>query len=174
GFLQLSSFMAMNPGRHVNACVAMLDHLARGDESSAKKHRDFYDEFLTLMDLTSEYYLQTIDTVFVRHALPKGEMMFRGQKIDLKAIRQTGLMTVESEKDDITGMGQTHAAQELCSGIPQLRKAHYTQNGVGHYGVFSGSRFRAEIAPRISNFIANVSHRPKTVGYPTLGAGSIS
>jgi len=167
GFLQLSSFMAMNLERHVNAYIAMMNHLFRGDDSSAKKHREFYDDFLTMMDLTSEYYVQTIDTVFVRHTLAEGEMMHRGQKVDLKAIRHASLMTVEGERDDITGAGQTHAAQELCSSIPQLRKTHYTQNGVGHYGVFSGSRFRTEIAPRISNFIANVNHRPKTVGYPT-------
>jgi poly(3-hydroxybutyrate) depolymerase len=165
GSLQLSSFMAMNIGRHVNACVAMLNHLVRGDDKSAKKHRKFYDEFLTVMDLTSEFYLQTIETVFVRHALPKNEMMHHGQRVDLRAIRRTALMTVEGEKDDITGLGQTHAAQELCSNIAPLRKVQHTQNDVGHYGVFSGSRFRTEIAPRISNFIANVTQRPKTIGY---------
>jgi poly(3-hydroxybutyrate) depolymerase len=165
GSLQLSSFVAMNLRRHVNAHVEMFNHLVRGDNTSAEKHREFYDEFLTVMDLTGEYYLQTIDTVFVRHALPENEMLHRGQKVDLKAIRHTGLMTVEGEKDDITGVGQTYAAQDLCSSIPQFRKAHYTQNGVGHYGVFNGSRFRAEIAPRISDFIANVNQRAKTVGY---------
>jgi poly(3-hydroxybutyrate) depolymerase len=165
GFLQLSSFVAMNLGRHVNAHVNMFNHLVRGDDSSAEKHREFYDEFLTVMDLTVEYYLQTIDTVFVSHALPKGEMMHRSEKIDLKAIRHTSLMTVEGEKDDISGVGQTHAAQELCSSIPAFGKAHYTQNGVGHYGVFNGSRFRAEIAPRVSDFIANVNQRREIVGY---------
>jgi poly-beta-hydroxyalkanoate depolymerase len=165
GFLQLSSFVAMNPRRHVNAHVEMFSHLVRGDDSSAEKHREFYDEFLTVMDLTAEYYLQTIDTVFVRHALPKSEMRHRGEKVDLTAIRHTSLMTVEGEKDDITGVGQTYAAQDLCSSIPALRKAHYTQNGVGHYGVFSGSRFRAEIAPRINDFIANVNQRLEIVGY---------
>jgi poly(3-hydroxybutyrate) depolymerase len=165
GFLQLSSFVAMNLGRHVNAHVNMFNHLVRGDDSSAEKHREFYDEFLTVMDLTVEYYLQTIDTVFVSHALPKGEMMHRSEKIDLKAIRHTSLMTVEGEKDDISGAGQTHAAQELCSSIPAFGKAHYTQDGVGHYGVFNGSRFRAEIAPRVSDFIANVNQRREIVGY---------
>jgi len=170
GFLQLSSFVAMNPGRHVNAHVEMFNHLVRGDDDSAEKHREFYDEFLAVMDLTAEYYLQTIETVFVRHALPRSEMMHRGQKVDLKAIRHAGLMTVEGEKDDISGVGQTSAAQDLCSSIPVLRKAHYTQNGVGHYGVFNGSRFRAEIAPRISNFIANVNQRPEIVGYSNARA----
>src|SRR5207248_613058 len=162
GFLQLSSFVAMNPRRHVNAHVEMFNHLVRGDDDSAEKHREFYDEFLSVMDLTAEYYLQTIETVFVRHALPRSEMTHRGQKVDLKAIRHTGLMTVEGEKDDISGVGQTSEAQDLCSSIPLMRKAHYTQNGVGHYGVFNGSRFRAEIAPRISDFIANANQRPET------------
>ena len=170
GFLQLSSFVAMNLKRHVNAQVEMFEHLVRGDDDSAEKHREFYDEFLAVMDLTAEYYLQTVETVFVRHALPKSEMMHRGQKIDLKAIRNTGLMTVEGEKDDISGVGQTYAAQDLCSSIPMLRKAHYTQDGVGHYGVFNGSRFRAEIAPRISDFIGNVNQRPETVGYSNARA----
>jgi poly(3-hydroxybutyrate) depolymerase len=170
GFLQLSSFVAMNPRRHVNAHVEMFSHLVRGDDSSAEKHREFYDEFLTVMDLTAEYYLQTIDTVFVRHALPKSEMRHRGEKVDLTAIRHTSLLTVEGEKDDITGVGQTYAAQDLCSSIPALRKAHYTQNGVGHYGVFSGSRFRAEIAPRINDFIANVNQRLEIVGYSNARA----
>jgi poly(3-hydroxybutyrate) depolymerase len=165
GVLQLSSFVAMNPGRHINAHLEMFNHLVRGDDSSAEKHREFYDEFLTVMDLTFEYYLQTIDTIFVHHALPKSEMIHRSEKIDLKAIRHTSLMTVEGEKDDICGVGQTYAAQDLCSSIPALRKAHYMQNGVGHYGVFSGSRFRAEIAPRISDFIANVNQRLEIVGY---------
>jgi poly(3-hydroxybutyrate) depolymerase len=156
GFLQLSGFMAMNMDRHVNAHVEMFNHLVKGDGDSAEKHRDFYDEYMAVMDLSADYYLQTIENVFVQHSLPKGEMKHRGKPVDLTAIRRTGLMTVEGEKDDISGVGQTYAAQELCVNIPADRKVHYLQNGVGHYGVFNGSRFRSEIAPRIRDFIANL------------------
>ncbi|QXX75918.1 polyhydroxyalkanoate depolymerase [Methylovirgula sp. HY1] len=157
GFLQLSGFMAMNFDRHVNAHIEMFNHLVEGDGDSAEKHREFYDEYLAVMDLTAEFYLQTIDTVFVDHLLPKGEMRHRGTKIDLTAIRRVGLMTVEGERDDISGLGQTYAAQELCSNIPAKMKLHYEQEGVGHYGVFNGSRFRQQIAPRIRAFHAAVA-----------------
>ena len=152
GFLQLSGFMAMNLDRHVNAHLEMFNHLIEGDGDSAEKHRDFYDEYLAVMDLDAAYYLQTIEEVFVRHSLPKGEMMHRGNKIDLHAIERTALMTVEGEKDDISGVGQTAAAHNLCVRIPDSRKEHYLQAGVGHYGVFNGSRFNREIAPRICAF----------------------
>jgi poly(3-hydroxybutyrate) depolymerase len=152
GFLQLSGFMAMNMERHVEAHNEMFAHLVRGDGDSGEKHRDFYDEYMAVMDLTAEFYLQTVDTVFVKHSLPKGEMMHRGKPVDLAAIRRTGLMTVEGEKDDISGIGQTQAAHDLCVNIPEQRRAHYMQLGVGHYGVFNGSRFRSEIAPRIADF----------------------
>lgn len=164
GFLQLSGFMAMNIDRHVNAHLEMFKHLVEGDGDSAEKHRDFYDEYMAVMDLSAEYYLQTIDNVFVHHTLPKGEMKHRGRPVDLAAIRRTGLMTVEGEKDDISGVGQTYAAQELCVNIPESRKVHYLQAGVGHYGVFNGSRFRSEIAPRIRDFIA-------TLEQEALGSG---
>ncbi|MBX9740116.1 MAG: polyhydroxyalkanoate depolymerase [Beijerinckiaceae bacterium] len=156
GFLQLSGFMAMNLDRHVNAHVEMFNHLVQGDGDSAEKHRDFYDEYMAVMDLSAAYYLQTIDCVFVKHLLPKGEMKHRVEPVDLKAIRNCGLMTVEGEKDDISGVGQTYAAQELCVNIPESKKVHYVQMGVGHYGVFNGSRFRSEIAPRICDFISNI------------------
>jgi poly(3-hydroxybutyrate) depolymerase len=156
GYLQLSGFMAMNLDRHVNAHVDMFDHLVKGDGDSAEKHREFYDEYLAVMDLTAEYYMQTIESVFVRHSLPKGEMTHRGTRIDLAAIRNCGLMTVEGEKDDISGVGQTQAAQDLCVNIPPAKKLHYLQLGVGHYGVFNGSRFRSQIAPRICAFHAEV------------------
>jgi poly(3-hydroxybutyrate) depolymerase len=152
GFLQLSGFMAMNLDRHVNAHVEMFNHLVSGDGDSAEKHREFYDEYMAVMDLTAEYYMQTIETVFVEHALPKGEMKHRGVSVDLKAIRRCALMTVEGENDDISGVGQTYAAQELCSGLPEALKTNYVQKDVGHYGVFNGSRFRAHIAPRIVDF----------------------
>ncbi|MDE2579691.1 MAG: polyhydroxyalkanoate depolymerase [Hyphomicrobiales bacterium] len=152
GFLQLSGFMAMNLDRHVNAHVEMFNHLVEGDGDSAEKHREFYDEYLAVMDLTAEFYLQTIEQVFVRHALPKGEFRHRGELLDLGAIRRVGLMTVEGEKDDISGVGQTLAAQDLCTGIPDNRRLHHLQADVGHYGVFNGKRFRSDIAPRICAF----------------------
>ena len=129
GFLQLSGFMAMNLDRHVNAHLDMFNHLVGGDGDSAEKHRDFYDEYLAVMDLDAAYYMQTVETVFIRHALPKGEMMHRGERVDPTAIRNCGLMTVEGEKDDISGVGQTYAAQELCVNIPAARKLHYLQTG---------------------------------------------
>jgi poly(3-hydroxybutyrate) depolymerase len=159
GFLQLSGFMAMNLDRHVNAHVDMFNHLVRGDGDSAEKHREFYDEYMAVMDLTAEYYMQTIETVFVRHALPKGEMKHRGHLIDLSAIRTCALMTVEGENDDISGVGQTQAAHDLCPNIPQELKLHHLQRDVGHYGVFNGSRFRSQIAPRIAEFQAMVDER---------------
>ncbi len=165
GFLQLSGFMAMNLDRHVNAHVEMFNHLVSGDGDSAEKHREFYDEYMAVMDLAAEYYMQTIETVFVRHSLPKGEMTHRGTQVDLAAIHRCALMTVEGENDDISGVGQTYAALELCANIPAGLKVNYLQKDVGHYGVFNGSRFRALIAPRIADFHASVdafarAHKP--------------
>ena len=169
GFLQLSGFMAMNLDRHVSAHFDMFNHLVSGDGDSAEKHREFYDEYMAVMDLAAEYYMQTVETVFVRHALPKGEMTHRGRRVDLTAIRKSGLLSVEGEKDDISGVGQTCAANELCVNIPDSRKHYHLAEGVGHYGVFNGSRFRKEIAPRIREFIAETDaaarpHKPKTNG----------
>jgi poly(3-hydroxybutyrate) depolymerase len=172
GYLQLSGFMAMNLDRHVNAHFEMFNHLVKGDGDSAEKHREFYDEYLAVMDLTAEYYMQTIDTVFVRHSLPKGEMTHRGEIVDLTAIRRCGLMTVEGEKDDISGVGQTQAAQDLCANIPPARKQHHLQLGVGHYGVFNGSKFRSQIAPRIADFQMGIDALLKTNGFAKAnGAG---
>ena len=154
GFLQLSGFMGMNLDRHISAHQEFYNHLIQGDGDSAEKHRDFYDEYLAVMDLTAEFYLQTVETVFIDHALPKGEMMHRDRLVDTGAIRRVALFTVEGEKDDISGVGQTEAAQHICSNIPDTLRAHYVQPGVGHYGVFNGSRFRSEIAPRIADFVA--------------------
>jgi poly(3-hydroxybutyrate) depolymerase len=156
GFMQLSGFMAMNIDRHVTAHYEMFKHLVGGDGDSAEKHRDFYDEYLAVMDLTAEFYLQTVETVFVEHSLPKGEMMHRNKRVDLTAVRRVALMTVEGEMDDISGVGQTSAAHDLCVNIPDEKRAHYLQPKVGHYGVFNGSRFRAEIAPRISDFMVSL------------------
>jgi poly(3-hydroxybutyrate) depolymerase len=153
GFLQLSGFMTMNLDRHVQAHKDMFLHLVRGDGDSAEKHRDFYDEYLAVMDLTAEFYLATVDTVFVKHLMPRGLMTSRGRRIDLGAITRPGLMTVEGEKDDITGTGQCRAALDLCVNIPAESKTHFECPKVGHYGIFNGSRFRSEIAPRIARFV---------------------
>jgi len=160
GFLQLSGFMSMNLDRHVQAHKDFFEHLLEGDGDSAEKHRAFYDEYLAVMDLTAEFYLQTIDTVFVRHALPDGKMTHRGRRIDLGKIRSVPLMTIEGEKDDITGVGQCRAALNLCSSIPEAIKLHYECAGVGHYGIFNGSQFRLDIAPRITQFVR--THDPRT------------
>ena len=152
GFLQLSGFMSMNLDRHMIAQKDFFMHLVKNDGEPAEKHRDFYDEYLAVIDLTAEFYLQTVDTVFIRHALPKGEFMHREALVDPSAIRKVALLTVEGENDDISGVGQTQAAQTLCSNIPDDMRLHYLQPDVGHYGVFNGSRFRKEIAPRILAF----------------------
>jgi poly(3-hydroxybutyrate) depolymerase len=153
GFLQLTGFVSMNLDRHVDAHRRLFDNLVKGDGDKVEKHRDFYDEYLAVMDLTAEYYLQTVDLVFVKQALPKGEMTHRGKLIDPSKVRRVALMTVEGENDDISGLGQTEATHGLCSAIPANRRVHYVQKDVGHYGVFNGSRFRKEIVPRISAFM---------------------
>lgn len=153
GFLQLHGFMSMNLDRHIEAHHNLFLHLVKGDGDSAQKHREFYDEYLAVMDLAAEFYLQTVETVFIRHDLPQGKMSHRGRPIEPAAITRTALMTVEGEKDDISAVGQTEAAHRLCVNLPDDMKVHYMQPGVGHYGVFNGSRFRAEIAPRIADFV---------------------
>jgi len=159
GFLQLSGFMSMNLDRHITAHKEFFGHLVKNDGDGAEKHRDFYDEYLAVMDLTAEFYLQTVDTVFVRHALPKGEMKHRGTSVDPKAIRTTALLTIEGENDDISGLGQTEAAHTLCVNIPADRRVHYMQPAVGHYGVFNGSRFRSDIVPRIVDFMSSYGRK---------------
>ncbi|MFK0691326.1 polyhydroxyalkanoate depolymerase [Mesorhizobium sp. IMUNJ 23033] len=168
GFLQLSGFMSMNLDRHIIAHKDFFMHLVKHDGDNAEKHRDFYDEYLAVMDLTAEFYLQTVDTVFVRHALPKGEMMHRGELVDTSAIRNVALFTVEGENDDISGLGQTQAAHDLCVNIPADRHAHYMQPAVGHYGVFNGSRFRSEIVPRIADFITSYGRQNRVAAKPRL------
>jgi len=159
GFLQLSGFITMNLDRHTDAHKALFNNLVKGDGDMVDKHREFYDEYLAVMDLTAEYYLQTVDTVFVKHALPKGEMTHRGKLVDPSKITRVALMTVEGENDDISGLGQTEATHTLCSSIPDHRRVHYVQKGVGHYGVFNGSRFKSEIVPRISDFMLSAANR---------------
>jgi poly(3-hydroxybutyrate) depolymerase len=165
GFLQLHGFMSMNLDRHIEAHRNLFMHLVKADGDSAQKHREFYDEYLAVMDLAAEFYLQTVDTVFVRHALPKGQMTHRGRPVDPAAIRRVAMLTVEGEHDDISGVGQTEAAHRLCVNIPPERRAHWLQPAVGHYGVFNGSRFRAEIAPRISDFMLS-NNEPLAAAVP--------
>jgi poly(3-hydroxybutyrate) depolymerase len=153
GFIQLTSFIAMNRDRHVDAHFRYFENLVKGDGDSAQKHREFYDEYLAVMDLTAEFYLQTIDAVFQRHLLPRGEFRHHGRKVRPEAITGTALMTIEGELDDISGIGQTQAAHDLCTNLPAAKQFDYIQPGVGHYGVFNGRRFRKEIQPRIAAFI---------------------
>jgi poly(3-hydroxybutyrate) depolymerase len=158
GFLQLNGFVSMNLDRHIEAHKQLFMELVRGDGDSAQKHKEFYDEYLAVMDLAAEYYLQTVEVVFVRHDLPEGRMTHRGRPVDPGQIKRVGLLTVEGEHDDISGVGQTEAAHRLCVNIPADHQAHWLQPDVGHYGVFNGSRFRAEIAPRIADFVLSMSH----------------
>ncbi len=174
GFLQLSGFMTMNLDRHVSAHHDLFRHLVEGDGDSAEKHRDFYDEYLAVMDLTAEFYLQTVQTVFIDHALPKGTMTHRGRAARPECITTTALLTVEGERDDISGVGQTKAAHALCRNLPKSKRRHHLQPKVGHYGVFNGSRFRREIAPQITRFVrkhgAAVARSRKTGDRPTTTA----
>ncbi len=153
GFLHLNGFMSMNLDRHLEAHGKLFMHLVDGDGNSAAAHRAFYDEYLAVMDLAAEFYLQTVDTVFISHSLPTGRMMHRGYPVDPSKIKRVALMTVEGALDDITGPGQTRAAHDLCVNLPEHRRAHWVQPGVGHFGVFNGSRFRAEVLPRVAAFI---------------------
>ena len=152
GFLQLTSFITMNLDRHVNAHMRQFEHLVKGDDDSADGHRAFYDEYLAVMDLSAEFYLDTIEVVFKKHLLPLGEWVSRGRKIDPAAI-ETALMTVEGELDDISGIGQTKAAHALTPNIPGARHVHWEQPRVGHYGIFNGRKWREQIMPRVRSFI---------------------
>ncbi|MDB5454512.1 MAG: polyhydroxyalkanoate depolymerase, intracellular [Caulobacter sp.] len=153
GFVQLASFMSMNAEKHQNAHRRYFNDLVKGDGDGADKHLEFYNEYLSVLDLTEEFYLQTIDIVFQQHLLPKGELMHRGRLVKPDLITDIGLMTVEGENDDISGIGQTQAAHGLCTGLPDTLKEDYVQPDVGHYGVFNGRRFREEIYPRVRAFI---------------------
>lgn len=153
GFVQLYGFMSMNEERHTDAHWEYFNHLVQGDGDSAGRHLEFYNEYLSVLDLTEEFYLQTIETVFQEHLLPRGLLTHRGRPVRLDAIRDIGLMTVEGEQDDISGVGQTQAAHGLCANIPDDKRVLYVQPEVGHYGVFNGRRFREEIYPRTRDFI---------------------
>jgi poly(3-hydroxybutyrate) depolymerase len=162
GFIQLTGFMQMNLERHLEAHRSLFENLVKGDCDSVQQHRSFYDEYLAVMDLPAEFYIETVRTVFQEHALPEGEMRHRGQRVDCRAIRDITLMTVEGERDDICGVGQTAAAHDLCVDVPPEQHYHYVQPGVGHYGVFNGTRWRTEIQPRIREMIRTTQFRRRT------------
>jgi poly(3-hydroxybutyrate) depolymerase len=153
GFLQISAFMAMNMPRHWRAHVDLYGHLLRGDMKKADANKKFYDEYLAVSDLPAEFYLETVKKVFQEYHLPRGHFQYRGNTVSPAAIRKTWLLTVEGEKDDICSVGQTVAAHDLTPGIKPFRKKHYVQAGVGHYGVFSGTRWATQIYPMVRNLI---------------------
>jgi len=153
GFVQLAAFMAMNLERHLRAGFELFRHLAAGEHDKAQAVKSFYDEYFAVLDLTAEFYLETVRSVFQEHALALGKLTWRGNRIEPRAIRRSALLTVEGEKDDICSLGQTMAALELCSGLRAYLKRHHMQAGVGHYGVFSGKRWQNQIYPIVRNVI---------------------
>ncbi len=144
----------MNLSKHVDAHQAYFQNLIKGDGDSAEKHRAFYDEYLAVMDLTEEFYVQTLIEIFQRYSIAKGTFEHRSRLVRPGAITKTALLTVEGENDDISGIGQTQAAHDICRNIPEAMRQDYIQPGVGHYGVFSGRRFKTEIYPRMREFMA--------------------
>lgn len=153
GFIQVTAFMSLNLERHVKAHVELMDHLANGETEKADTIKTFYDEYFAVMDLPADFYIDTIRDVFQDHALPLGKMTYRGRTVNPASMRRMGLMTVEGEKDDICSIGQTVAAQDLCTSVRAYRKVHHMQAGVGHYGVFSGKKWTNQIYPLLRDFI---------------------
>ncbi|WP_198301399.1 polyhydroxyalkanoate depolymerase [Vitreoscilla filiformis] len=153
GFMQHTGFVAMNPDRHVNSHYDYFLDLIRGDDDSAEAHRQFYDEYNAVLDMPADYYLETIKAVFQDFSLPSGTWDFNGTLVNPADIKTTALLTVEGELDDISGTGQTRAAHDLCAQIPEDRKFHYDVEGAGHYGIFSGRRWREKVYPQIRDFI---------------------
>ncbi len=153
GFVQLGAFMSMNLSRHVKAHLDLYAALVQGKDQEAQATKTFYDEYFAVLDLAAEFYLETVNLIFQEHALPLGKLEWRGTLIEPRAIRRTALLTVEGEKDDICSVGQTLAAQDICSGLWPNRKRHHMQAGVGHYGVFSGRRWQGQIYPLVRNVI---------------------
>ncbi|UYN94178.1 MAG: polyhydroxyalkanoate depolymerase [Enhydrobacter sp.] len=153
GFLQLTAFMSMNAERHIKAQIDLYRALARGDTQQAEAIKTFYDEYFAVLDMTAEFYLETVQRVFQEHLLAKGELEWKGRRVNPRAIRRTALFTVEGERDDICSIGQTVAAHDLCSSLRPYRKKHYMQAGVGHYGVFAGKRWAGQIYPLVRNTI---------------------
>ncbi len=154
GFLQLAGFMTMNLGNHLVSHFEMFKHLVAGDDEGADATRDFYDEYLSVCDMTAEFYLQTVDVVFQRHLLPKGEYMHRGKLVDPAAIKDTALLAIEGERDDISGIGQTKSALTLATKLAAGKKQYHLAKDVGHYGIFNGRKWREGIAPVVEKFIA--------------------
>jgi poly(3-hydroxybutyrate) depolymerase len=157
GFMQLSAFISMNPGRHRDAFADLYRKRVAGEDAAADTIADFYDEYLAVNDLPAEFFLETVAEVFQDYSLARGEMILAGERIDTRAIRRTALLTVEGERDDICSIGQTVAAHDLCSGIKPYLKTHHVQLGVGHYGVFSGKRWRTQIYPRVREMIYSMN-----------------
>ncbi|MBD3730842.1 MAG: polyhydroxyalkanoate depolymerase [Sphingomonadales bacterium] len=155
GFMQLAGFMSMNLGSHLLSHYEMFKHLTVGDEESAQATKDFYDEYRSVCDMTAEFYLQTVEEVFQRHSLPNGEFVHRGKVIDLGAIKDTAILAIEGEKDDISGIGQTKAALKLATGLATAKKKYYMAEGAGHYGIFNGSKWRTKVAPVVEQFMAD-------------------
>jgi poly(3-hydroxybutyrate) depolymerase len=153
GFVQLAAFMSMNLDRHVNAFADIYKARLRGDGAKAEATRKFYEEYFAVMDLPAEFYLETVKTVFQDYTLAKGELSVRGRRVEPAAIRRMALLTVEGERDDICSVGQTLAAQELCSNLRPYLKRHHVQTGVGHYGVFSGKRWESSVYPQVRDLI---------------------
>ncbi len=153
GFVQLAAFMAMNLDRHIKAHVDLFHNLAGGQSEKANQTKAFYDEYFAVLDLAAEFYLETVQWVFQEHQLPLGKMTYRGRKVDPRAIRQTALLTVEGERDDICAVGQTMAAHDLASSLKPFRRRHHLQAGVGHYGVFSGKKWEGQVYPILRNMI---------------------
>jgi poly(3-hydroxybutyrate) depolymerase len=154
GFLQHAGFIAMNPGRHLDSHWDFYRHLVEGDLEDAEAHRRFYDEYNAVLDLPAEYYMDCIRIVFKEYLLPRGLWAVAGERVAPEALQSTALLTIEGQLDDISGLGQTRAAQDLCSGIPRALKHHMLVEGAGHYGIFSGRRWRESVYPRVREFIA--------------------
>jgi poly(3-hydroxybutyrate) depolymerase len=153
GFVQLASFMSMNLDRHIKSFQEFYHHRVKGEDDKAEAIRTFYEEYFTVMDLAADFFLETVAKIFQEHALARGELTFRGTRIEPKAIRRTALFTVEGERDDICAVGQTLAAHDLCTGIRPYMKRHHVQTGVGHYGVFAGRKWHNQIYPQLRDFI---------------------
>ena len=155
GFLQLSGFMTMNLGNHMVSHWTMFQDLVKGDGESADRNKEFYDEYRSVCDMTAEFYLQTIDVVFQRHLLPKGEFNYRGKLVDPGAIHDIAILAIEGERDDISGIGQTKAALKISTGLPDAMKKYHLAPEVGHYGIFNGSKWREKIAPVVEDWITS-------------------
>ena len=154
GFMQLSAFMSMNLSSHMMSHYEMFKHLTVGDDASANATKDFYDEYRSVCDMTAEFYLQTVEEVFQKHSIPKGEFRHKGTLVDIAQITDTALLAIEGERDDISGLGQTRAALKLTPNLPDAKKRYYMAEGAGHYGIFNGSRWRTKVAPVVEEWIA--------------------